>query len=77
MDASLFAGESSTFVVTAIILVGYEIIKNLIGMGLRTKSTVEEALWKKGVTDSLATLITATSKLQEYHTDNPNHHRGQ
>ena len=74
MDSSIFSGESSTFVVTAVMIVGYEIVKNLISMGLRTKSTVEEALWKKSVTDSLATLITATNDLKQNHQDVP--HQG-
>jgi len=71
-----FSNES-TIVITAIMMVGYEVVKNLVSMGLRTKSTVDEALWKKGVTDSLATLITATTKLQEHHNhDNQIQHRG-
>lgn len=73
MDANLFSGESNTFVITAVMMVGYEIIKNLVSMGLRTKATVDEALWKKGVTDSLATLITATQELQQTQHDHIHH----
>jgi hypothetical protein len=63
MEQSLFT-ESNNFIITAIILVGYEIIKTLISMGLRTKATVEDALWRKGVTDSLTTLVAATVDLR-------------
>jgi hypothetical protein len=66
VDTSLFTGESNAFVITAIMMVGYEVVKNLVSMGLRTKNTVDEALWKKGVTDSLATLIAATSELKQH-----------
>jgi hypothetical protein len=65
MDSSVFSGESNTFIITAVMMVGYEVVKNLVNIGLRTKSTVEEALWKKSVTDSLAALITATTELKQ------------
>jgi hypothetical protein len=67
---SLFSGESSTFIITAVMMVGYEVIKNLVSRGLKARETVEEALWKKSVTDSLATLITATTELKQHHNDN-------
>ena len=55
--------ETPVFVVTAVVLVAYELVKGLIAKGLNSKETVEEALWKKGVTDSLSTLIQLTDDL--------------
>jgi hypothetical protein len=64
MEVLDFTG-SSNFVITAVILVGYEIVKSLISKGLTTKQTVEEALWKKEVATSLINLIEANNKISD------------
>ena len=57
--------ETPAFIVTAVILVAYELVKSLIAKGLSSKESIEEALWKKSVTDSLSTLIQMTDRLAE------------
>jgi hypothetical protein len=59
-----FLGESTAFVVTAVILAAYELIKGLIARGLKTQEAVEEALWRQGLTDSLTTLIRLNEEIR-------------
>lgn len=52
------------FMLTVVILVAFEIIKGLVGKGLKAKEMAEEAVWKKGVTDSLSALMHLTREIE-------------
>lgn len=54
--------DSPNLLATGILLVSYEVLKGLVAKGMRTHDAVNEALWKKGVLDSLTTLTKLTAE---------------